>query len=67
MFNSDDLPEYILGLFNDDHLDYHMKADNQPTLEEMVEVAIKMLNRSEKGYFLFVEGDFDIIQPFTIA
>ncbi|CAH2048805.1 unnamed protein product, partial [Iphiclides podalirius] len=56
VFNSNDLPEYMLGLFNDDHMDYHMKADNQPTLEEMVEVAIKMLNRSEKGYFLFVEG-----------
>ncbi|KOB75782.1 Alkaline phosphatase, partial [Operophtera brumata] len=33
-----------------------MKAQNQPTLEEMVEVAIKMLSRSPKGYFLFVEG-----------
>ncbi|XP_022130673.2 membrane-bound alkaline phosphatase isoform X1 [Pieris rapae] len=56
VFNSDDLPEYLLGLFQDDHMDYHLQASNQPTLEEMVEVAIKMLNRSEKGYFLFVEG-----------
>ncbi|XP_049873699.1 membrane-bound alkaline phosphatase-like isoform X2 [Pectinophora gossypiella] len=56
VFNSDDLPEYLLGLFNDDHMDYHLKAQNQPTLEEMVEIAIKMLSRSPKGYFLFVEG-----------
>ncbi|PZC85786.1 hypothetical protein B5X24_HaOG215148 [Helicoverpa armigera] len=56
VFNSDDLPEYLLGLFRDDHMDYHLKAENQPTLEEMVEVAIKMLSRSTKGYFLFVEG-----------
>ncbi|XP_075977665.1 membrane-bound alkaline phosphatase-like isoform X2 [Anticarsia gemmatalis] len=56
VFNSDDLPEYLLGLFRDDHMEYHLKAQNQPTLEEMVEVAIKMLSRSEKGYFLFVEG-----------
>lgn len=56
MFNSDDLPEYLLGLFRDDHMEYHLKAENQPTLEEMVEVAIKMLSRSPKGYFLFVEG-----------
>ncbi|XP_045498474.1 membrane-bound alkaline phosphatase-like [Colias croceus] len=56
VFNSDDLPEYLLGLFQNDHMDYHLKASNQPTLEEMVEVAIKMLSRSEKGYFLFVEG-----------
>ncbi|XP_023947360.1 alkaline phosphatase, tissue-nonspecific isozyme-like [Bicyclus anynana] len=56
VFNSDDLPEYLLGLFQDDHMDYHLKANNQPTLEEMVEVAIKMLSRSSKGFFLFVEG-----------
>ncbi|KAJ2949264.1 hypothetical protein O0L34_g6216 [Tuta absoluta] len=56
VFNSEDLPEYMLGLFNKDHMDYHLKANNQPTLEEMVEVAIKMLSRSPKGYFLFVEG-----------
>ncbi|XP_068633102.1 membrane-bound alkaline phosphatase-like [Battus philenor] len=56
VFNSEELPEYLLGLFDDDHMQYHMQASNQPTLEEMVEVAIKMLNRSEKGYFLFVEG-----------
>ncbi|XP_050685011.1 membrane-bound alkaline phosphatase-like [Leptidea sinapis] len=56
VYNSDDIPEYLLGLFNNDHLEYHLKADDQPTLEEMVEVAIKMLSRSERGYFLFVEG-----------
>ncbi|XP_026738716.1 alkaline phosphatase, tissue-nonspecific isozyme-like isoform X2 [Trichoplusia ni] len=56
VFYSDDLPEYLLGLFRDDHMDYHLKAENQPSLEEMVEVAIKMLSRNPKGYFLFVEG-----------
>ncbi|XP_030033710.2 membrane-bound alkaline phosphatase isoform X2 [Manduca sexta] len=56
VFNSDELPEYLLGLFQNDHMDYHLKAQNQPTLEEMVEVAIKMLSRSPNGYFLFVEG-----------
>ncbi|XP_063536649.1 membrane-bound alkaline phosphatase-like [Cydia strobilella] len=54
--NSEDLPEYLLGLFQDDHMSYHLEAENQPTLEEMVEVAIKMLSRSPRGYFLFVEG-----------
>ncbi|CAH0715321.1 unnamed protein product, partial [Brenthis ino] len=56
VFNSDDLPEYLLGLFQSDHMSYHLQANNQPSLEEMVEVAIKMLSRSENGYFLFVEG-----------
>lgn len=57
VYNSDDLPEYLLGLFNTDHMAYHLKAEDEPTLEEMVEVAIKMLSRNPKGYFLFVEGD----------
>ncbi|KAL4715971.1 hypothetical protein ACJJTC_013271 [Scirpophaga incertulas] len=56
VFNSDDLPEYLLGLFNHDHMEYHLKSKDEPTLEEMVEVAIKMLSRSKRGYFLFVEG-----------
>ncbi|KAL0838596.1 hypothetical protein ABMA28_016687 [Loxostege sticticalis] len=56
VYNSEELPEYLLGLFQDDHMDYHLQAKNQPTLEEMVEVAIKMLSRSKNGYFLFVEG-----------
>ncbi|XP_063825791.1 membrane-bound alkaline phosphatase-like isoform X1 [Ostrinia nubilalis] len=56
VYNSDELPEYLMGLFHDDHMSYHLQAQNQPTLEEMVEVAIKMLSRNEKGYFLFVEG-----------
>lgn len=57
MFLSDDLPEYVLGLFQDDHMEYHLKSNqNQPTLEEMTEVAIQMLSRNPKGYFLFIEG-----------
>ena len=28
----------------------------EPSLAEMTEKAIKMLQRSKKGYFLFVEG-----------
>ncbi|KAM3957555.1 alkaline phosphatase, tissue-nonspecific isozyme [Aphomia sociella] len=57
VYNSDELPEYLLGLFQDDHMAYHLNSTtNQPTLEEMVEIAIKMLSRNTKGYFLFVEG-----------
>lgn len=49
-----------MGLFHDDHMEYHLKAKDQPTLEEMVEIAIKMLSRSPNGYFLFVEGLYDL-------
>ncbi|XP_060803267.1 membrane-bound alkaline phosphatase isoform X2 [Amyelois transitella] len=57
VFSSEDQPEYLLGLFHDDHMAYHLKSPaTQPTLEEMTEAAIRILSSSPKGYFLFVEG-----------
>nr|ABR88230.1 membrane-bound alkaline phosphatase [Heliothis virescens] len=55
---NDDLPEYMLGLFESSHMTYHMKSDPQsePTLAELTELAIRSLRRNEKGFFLFVEG-----------
>ncbi|XP_023936812.2 membrane-bound alkaline phosphatase-like [Bicyclus anynana] len=52
------LPEYLLGLFESDHLRYNLETDHttEPTLAELTEVAIRMLSRNEKGFFLFVEG-----------
>nr|AKH49607.1 alkaline phosphatase 2 [Helicoverpa zea] len=54
----EDLPEYMLGLFESSHMTYHLKSDPQsePTLAELTEVAIRSLRRNEKGFFLFVEG-----------
>ncbi|CAG9789035.1 unnamed protein product [Diatraea saccharalis] len=51
-------PEYLLGLFESDHLQYNLEADTttEPTLAELTEIAIRSLNRNEKGFFLFVEG-----------
>lgn len=51
-------PEYLLGLFEGGHMQYHLDADpiTEPTLAELTEVAIKSLSRNEKGFFLFVEG-----------
>lgn len=50
--------DYILGLFSPSHMNYHLNADDkkQPRLKKMTETAIKMLQKEEKGYFLFVEG-----------
>lgn len=54
--------EYLLGLFSSSHCPYHgdLKRDHlenaDPSLSFMTEAAIKMLSKSEKGYFLFVEG-----------
>lgn len=54
--------EYLLGLFEPDHMKYNLDVINQnlnyqePTLTEMTVAAIKMLQKEENGYFLFVEG-----------
>ncbi|KAJ8712625.1 hypothetical protein PYW07_005467 [Mythimna separata] len=52
------LPEYLLGLFENNHLQYNMQRnkETEPTLAELTEVAIRSLSRNEKGFFLFVEG-----------
>ncbi|KAL3271947.1 hypothetical protein HHI36_022417 [Cryptolaemus montrouzieri] len=50
--------DYLFGLFDNDMCKYNVDRDPEmdPTLEEMTEAAIKRLQKSEKGYFLFVEG-----------
>ncbi|XP_028160306.1 membrane-bound alkaline phosphatase-like [Ostrinia furnacalis] len=60
---STSMPDYLLGLFESSHMQFHLEADNitEPTLAEMTEIAIKSLRRNEKGFFLFVEsGRIDI-------
>ncbi|MBI5751403.1 MAG: alkaline phosphatase [Hydrogenophilales bacterium] len=52
--------EYLLGLFENSHLQY--EADRagdkggEPSLTEMTEKSIKMLQKNDKGFFLHVEG-----------
>ena len=49
----------VFGLYNDDHMLYHLETDGsttQPTLEVMTRKAIEFLSQNENGYFLFVEG-----------
>lgn len=50
--------DYVLGLFSSYHMDYNLDADRQkqPSLMEMTEVAIQILQKNDDGYFLFVEG-----------
>ena len=54
---------HLSGIFNWYHMKYECdreaEADSpegEPSLTEMTEVAIKMLQKSEKGFFLMVEG-----------
>jgi alkaline phosphatase len=50
----------ILGLFEPGHMQYeHDRRDDQagePSLAEMTRAALKILNESENGFFLMVEG-----------
>uniref|UniRef100_A0AAG5DTN4 Alkaline phosphatase n=1 Tax=Anopheles atroparvus TaxID=41427 RepID=A0AAG5DTN4_ANOAO len=56
--------DYLLGLFGSSHCLYNLEIDEQqvpvedrkPKLSEMVEAALQMLEGSEQGYVLFVEG-----------
>lgn len=49
--------DFLLGLFSPSHMDYRLEATGEdPTLEEMTREAIKHLDPSPDGYFLFVEG-----------
>lgn len=48
----------MLGLFNSDHLEYHLLANTtkEPTLEELTRFSIRILRKEPRGFFLFVEG-----------
>ncbi|MBS0390762.1 MAG: alkaline phosphatase [Proteobacteria bacterium] len=50
----------LLGLFNPDHLNYELdrakKQIDEPSLADMTEKAIKVLQQNGKGFFLMVEG-----------
>lgn len=58
--------EQLLGLFAPDHLDYTtVQSKDQPNLAQMSLVALKMLNKNDKGYFLLIEGS-DIQRKFPL-
>ena len=51
------LPEPVLGLFADSHLDYEVdRTDEQPSLAAMTRFAIEKLADAQDGYLLLVEG-----------
>lgn len=52
--------DYLLGLFEPSHVQYEADRASdpagEPSLTEMTEKSIKMLQKSRKGFFLHVEG-----------
>ncbi|KAK3717878.1 hypothetical protein QZH41_014878 [Actinostola sp. cb2023] len=55
-----DKTKHLLGLFEYSNMKYEAKRVNdtggEPSISEMVEVAIKILKKNPKGFFLAVEG-----------
>ncbi|KAK7023361.1 hypothetical protein SK128_005257 [Halocaridina rubra] len=52
--------DYIMGLFGEIHVPYEVDRDKSldgtPHIKDMVEVALKRLQKSDNGFFLLVEG-----------
>lgn len=50
--------EFVMGLFATTHIPFHVDANNEtvPSLAEMVDKAMDILEAQNRGYFLFVEG-----------
>ncbi|KAG5838960.1 hypothetical protein ANANG_G00229290 [Anguilla anguilla] len=50
--------DYLLGLFEPGDLTYDLERnrETEPSLTEMVDVAIKILRRNSNGFYLLVEG-----------
>jgi alkaline phosphatase len=52
--------ERVFGLFNESHMQYEADRANdvagEPSLSEMTETAIKVLDNNDKGFFLSVEA-----------
>jgi len=52
----------LVGLFNKDHLNYELdrarpgSAIDEPSLADMTEKAIRILQKGDRGFFLMVEG-----------
>lgn len=52
--------ERVFGLFNESHMQYEADRDNdiagEPSISEMTETAINILDNNESGFFLMVES-----------
>ncbi|XP_068218734.1 alkaline phosphatase-like isoform X2 [Palaemon carinicauda] len=50
--------DHLMGLFSYSHMDYVINRDTvmDPSLPEMTQKAIEMLQKDENGFFLLVEG-----------
>lgn len=54
------MPSVIPALFEPGDMTYDLERNTEtdPSLTEMVEVAIKILRKNPNGFYLLVEGEF---------
>ena len=54
---------FPIGLFQPGEMAYDIFRDHttDPSLEEMTEVALRVLSRNPRGFFLFVEGEWHLL------
>ncbi|XP_064650752.1 alkaline phosphatase-like [Lineus longissimus] len=50
--------DYLMGLFERSHMQYEIDRDKkkEPSIAEMTDKAIRMLQKNDKGFFLLLEG-----------
>ncbi|XP_022104206.1 alkaline phosphatase-like isoform X2 [Acanthaster planci] len=48
--------EYLLGLFETSHMQYESERTDEPSIAQMTEKAIQILQRDKEGFFLMVEA-----------
>ncbi|MCK0070503.1 alkaline phosphatase [Kordiimonas laminariae] len=49
--------DHLFGLFSSSHMSFTLEeAQDEPTLAEMTETAIKMLSKNDNGYYLMIEA-----------
>lgn len=55
------MPSGIPGLFEPGDMMYDLErnTESDPSLTEMVDVAIKILKKNPSGFYLLVEGEFE--------
>ena len=55
-----EVTEQVLGLFNESHMQYEADRGNdvagEPSISEMTEKAVQILDNNDKGFFLMVES-----------
>ena len=60
---SDSSVTHLMGLFQPGEMAYELFRDHttDPSLEEMTEAALRVLSRNPRGFFLFVEGEWQLL------